>query len=325
MLKDIFKLFISNKKALFGLLILIFFIIIGVFAPIIAPYDPRANKLVFTKEIEIERGRRRTIETEEIDKMTERKIITQSITTTYEQITKNFPLNSKPNKEHYLGTTHSGQDIHSQVIWGTRISLSVGLITGLFTTLVALSLALISGYFGGKIDDIISLFTNVFLVIPSLPLMIVIAAYISVKGVIPIILILALTSWPWPTRILRSQVISLKNRDFVRVAKSLGEKTGYIIFREILPNMISLVMASFFQSTMAAIIGEATLEFLGLGNVSIVSWGTILYWAQTNGALLANAWWWFLPPGICIALIGTSFALMNFAIDEISNPKLRKR
>jgi peptide/nickel transport system permease protein len=155
--------------------------------------------------------------------------------------------------------------------------------------------------------------------------MIVIAAYITVRGVMPIVLILALTSWPWPTRLLRSQVVSLKNRDFVKVSRSLGERPLYIIFNEMLPNMISLVMASFFQMTMAAIIGEATLEFLGLGNVSIVSWGTILYWAQNNGALLSGAWWWFLPPGIAIALIGTSFALMNFAIDEISNPKLRKR
>ncbi|WP_333579536.1 ABC transporter permease, partial [Mesotoga prima] len=213
----------------------------------------------------------------------------------------------------------------SQMVYGTRITLAVGLITGLFTTLLALTLALVAGYFGGIVDDIISLFTNVFLVIPSLPLMIVIAAYITVKGVIPIVLILGLTSWPWPTRILRSQVVSLKNRDFVRVSRILGERPLYIVFREILPNMISLVMASFFTSTMAAIMGEATLEFLGLGNVSVVSWGTILYWAQNSGALLSGAWWWFLPPGICIALIGTSFALMNFAIDEISNPKLRKR
>ncbi len=325
MLGDLWKLFLENKKALAGLLILLFFVGVALFAPWIAPYDPRGNKLVDQEVLEESRGRKQTVERTQLDEFTEERIYDQTFTTRTKETTVKFPLKSPPTSKHLLGTTHSGQDIFSQVVWGTRVSLSVGLVTGLFTTLVALTLALSAGYFGGRVDEVISLFTNVFLVIPSLPLMIVIAAYITVRGVVPIILILGLTSWPWPTRLLRSQVLSLKNRDFVRVAASLGEKPGFIIFREILPNMISLVMASFFQSTMAAIIGEATLEFIGLGNVSVVSWGTLLYWAQTNGALLSGAWWWFLPPGICIALIGTSFALMNFAIDEISNPKLRKR
>jgi len=325
MFRDIIPLFKENKKALAGFFILAFFIGIALLAPVIAPYDPKENKITETVVIQEEKGRNTTLERDKIDDLNEIRTYKQTITTTYKTTTKKFPLNSSPEPEHILGTTHSGQDIFSQIIWGTRITLSVGLITGLFTTVIALTLALLAGYFGGLVDDIISLFTNVFLVIPALPLMIVIAAYITVRGVIPIILILGLTGWPWPARLLRSQVVSLKNRDFVKVSKSLGENSLVIVFHEILPNMISLVMASFFQSTMGAIIGEATLEFIGLGNVSVVSWGTILYWAQTNGALLANSWWWFLPPGICIALIGTSFALMNFAVDEISNPKLRKR
>jgi len=324
-LKDTFSLFIENRKALLGLIILVFFSGVAIFAPLIAPYDPKTNKVDILNIVDEEMGRTTTIEREQIDELTERRVYTQSITTTYEKVTTKLPLNARPSSQHLLGTTKAGQDLFSQMVYGTRITLTVGLVTGLFTTFLALSLALVAGYFGGIVDDVISLFTNVFLVIPSLPLMIVIAAYITVKGVIPIVLILGLTSWPWPTRILRSQVVSLKNRDFVRVARNLGERPLYIVFKEILPNMISLVMASFFSSTMAAIMGEATLEFLGLGNVSVVSWGTILYWAQNSGALLSGAWWWFLPPGICIALIGTSFALMNFAIDEISNPKLRKR
>ena len=325
MLGDIFKLFFQNRKAALGFFILLFFIGVAILAPVLAPYDPKANRIEEVEIIDTDRSRREIVEREQLNEYEDVMVYKQSRTTTYERYTKKFPLNSKPTDEHWLGTTHSGQDVFSQVIWGTRISLTVGVGTGLFTTFIALTLALVAGFFGGITDDIISLFTNVFLVIPALPLMIVIAAYITVRGVIPNVLILALTSWPWPTRLLRSQVISLKNRDFVQVSKSLGERPSYIIFNEMLPNMISLVMASFFQATMAAIIGEATLEFLGLGNVSIVSWGTILYWAQNNSALLAGAWWWFLPPGICIALIGTSFALMNFAIDEISNPKLRKR
>lgn len=325
MFRDLGTLFLGNKKALFGLVLLLFFVFVAIFAPFIAPYDPKNNRIETTVVLSEERDRGITISRENLDEFIEKRVFSQSVTTTYERTTQKLPLKGKPSAQHFLGTTHSGQDIFSQLIWGTRISLSVGLVTGLFTTILALCLALISGYLGGIVDDILSLFTNVFLVIPSLPLMIVIAAYVSVRGVIPIILILALTSWPWPTRVLRSQVTSLKNRDFIKVSKSLGEKPSYIIFREILPNMISLVMASFFSSTMAAIIGEATLEFIGLGNVSVVSWGTMLYWAQANGALLSGAWWWFLPPGICIALVGSSFALMNFAIDEISNPKLRKR
>lgn len=325
MFRDLGKLFLGNKKAFAGLMLLCFFLGVALLAPVIAPYDPKVNRIETTVPVQVQSDRMRTVERNRIDELTEVSTLTQVVTTTYQRMIQRLPLKAKPSSDHWLGTTHSGQDIFSQLIWGTRVTLAVGLLTGLFTTLLALTLALVGGFLGGLVDDTISLFTNVFLVIPSLPLMIVIAAYISVRGMIPIILILGLTSWPWPTRVLRSQVISLKNRDFIRVSKSLGEKSLYIVFREILPNMISLVMASFFSSTMAAIIGATTLEFIGLGNPSVVSWGTMLYWAQVNSALLAGSWWWFLPPGICIALIGTSFALMNFAIDEISNPKLRKR
>ncbi|MFW6263209.1 MAG: ABC transporter permease [Thermotogota bacterium] len=245
MLGDIFKLFFENKKATIGFFILLFFVGIAIFAPVLAPYNPKANKIEIIEALETTRGRRKTVESEKINEFEDTRIYTQEEITTYKRYTKKFPLNSPPSSEHYFGTTQSGQDIYSQVIWGTRISLTVGVGTGLFTTFIALTLALVAGYFGGLVDDIISLFTNVFLVIPSLPLMIVIAAYITVKGVMPIVLILALTSWPWPTRLLRSQVVSLKNRDFVKVSRSLGERPLYIIFNEMLPNMISLVMASF--------------------------------------------------------------------------------
>ena len=175
------------------------------------------------------------------------------------------------------------------------------------------------------IDDIISFINNIFLVIPGLPLIIVVASYITIRGVMPIILVLSLTGWAWGARVIRAQVLSMREREFVKVAEVLGEKPVIIVFREILPNIISLVMATFFTSTIGAVLGGATLEFIGLGNVSIVTWGTMLYWAQNNNALLYDAWWWFLPPGLFIGLLGTSFALMNFAIDEISNPKIRKR
>jgi len=285
MIRETLFLFVENKKALTGVLILLLFIFMGLFAPVLAPYEPKQNHDSEGK----------------------------------------FPLMSEPSGKHLLGTTHAGHDILSRLIYGTRVTLSVGLITGIISTFLALTVGMFSGYMKGTTDDIISFVTNVFLVIPSLPLVIVIASYITFKGVLPIILLLSLTGWAWGARVVRAQVLSLGEREFIKVAEVLGEKPLMIVFREILPNIISLVMATFFTSTIAAIIGEATLEFIGLGNVSTVTWGTMLFWAQNNSALLFNAWWWFLPPGLFIGLLGTSFALMNFAIDEISNPKIRKR
>lgn len=285
MIKDILKLFIENKKALSGLIILGLFVFIAIFAPVIAPYGPKQDQAD---------GQR-------------------------------FPLMAPPSADHILGTTHAGNDIFSRLIYGTQLTLSVGIITGVVTTLISLVVGLFSGYLGGVIDDVISFITNVFLVIPSLPLVIVIASYITMRGVFPIIVVLSLTGWAWGARVVRAQVLSIGEREFVKVAEVMGESRWVIVFREILPNIISLVMATFFTSTIAAIIGEATLEFIGLGNIATVTWGTMLFWAQNNAALLYGAWWWFLPPGIFIGLLGTSFALMNFAIDEISNPKIRKR
>jgi len=325
MIRDFFKTLVSNRKSLVGLCILGFLVFVALLAPVIAPYDPKADRTVTIKPLtEADRTEDELSSDTPAD---DEDLSTYRVTTTqdFEKHTKYFPLRAKPSAKHILGTNHAGNDLFSQLVWGSRTSLLVGLGTGLFVTFISLTLALLAGYLGGAADDIISFITNIMLVIPGLPLMIVIAAYVTMKGVFPIVLILGLTDWPYPTRVLRSQVLTLKNRDFVRVSKALGEKTSFVVFREILPNMISIVMAEFFQACMSAMLGEATLEFIGLGNLSVVSWGTILYWAQTNGALLSGAWWWFLPPGLCIALMGTAFILINFAIDEISNPKLRRR
>ena len=285
MIKGILKLFIENKKAFAGLIILSTFILMALFAPLIAPYGPKQSSGEYGK----------------------------------------FPYMATPSREHILGTTNAGYDIFSQLIYGSRVTLSVGIITGLITTFISLAVGLFGGYLRGTVDDVISFVTNIFLVIPSLPLVIVVASYIPMRGVLPIILILSFTGWAWGSRVVRAQVLSIGEREFIKVSEVLGERPLVIVFREILPNIISLVMAIFFTSTIAAIIGEATLEFIGLGNISTVTWGTILFWAQNNSALLLSAWWWFLPPGLFIGLLGTSFALMNFAIDEISNPKIRKR
>lgn len=225
--------------------------------------------------------------------------------------------------EHRLGTTALGEDVLSQLIWGTRLSLLVGLVAGAIATLVSVVMGLVSGYAGGWVDEVLSTITNIFLVIPGLPLLIIIAAYVNVEGVLPIIFVIAFTGWAWGARVLRAQTLSLRNRDFVQAAKVVGEGGGRIVFAEILPNMLSLIAANFFGAALFAVLSEAGLEFLGLGDVGIVTWGTMLYWAQTNQAFLLNQWAWMIAPGICIALLGTSFALLNFAIDEIANPKLR--
>ena len=224
---------------------------------------------------------------------------------------------------HPLGTTALGEDVLSQLIWGTRLSLLVGLVAGAVATFVSVVIGLVSGYAGGIVDEVLSTFTNIFLVIPGLPLLILIAAYVNVEGVLPIIFVIAVTGWAWGARVLRAQTLSLRNRDFVEAARVVGEGGGRIVFAEILPNMLSLIAANFFGAALFAVLSEAGLEFLGLGDVGIVTWGTMLYWAQTNQAFLLNQWAWMIAPGLCIALLGTSFALLNFAIDEITNPKLR--
>lgn len=224
---------------------------------------------------------------------------------------------------HPLGTTALGEDVLSQLIWGTRLSLVVGLVAGAIATLISVVVGLVAGYAGGVVDEVLSTITDIFLVIPGLPLLIIIAAYVNVEGVLPIIFVIAVTGWAWGARVLRSQTLSLRNRDFVQAARVVGEGGGRIVFAEILPNMLSLIAANFFGAALFAVLSEAGLEFLGLGDVGIVTWGTMLYWAQTNQAFLLNQWAWMIAPGVCIALLGTAFALLNFAIDEITNPKLR--
>lgn len=243
----------------------------------------------------------------------------------YSPTSKSFLPLQPPSRAHLLGTDATGQDIFSQVIWGTRLSLSVGMLTGAITTLIAISIGLISGYFGGAVDNILMLITNAILVIPGLPLMIVIASYFPIRGTSVIILVISLTGWAWGARVLRSQVLSLKEREFVLSSKMLGESPFHIIFVDILPNMLGIIFANFFGATVSAVLSEAGLEFLGLGDVNAISWGTILFWAQNNMALYLGAWQWIFIPGLCVSLLGVSFALMNFGVDEIVNPKLRSR
>jgi len=229
---------------------------------------------------------------------------------------------ASPSPTHLLGTTVVGEDIFSQLVYGTRTSVFWGLGTGILVTLLSIVIGLISGYFGGLVDDLLTLLTNVSLVLPALPLAIVLAAYFP-RGPLTISLVIVFTNWAWQARVLRSQTLSMRNREFVAAAHASGEYTWRIIFFEIFPNEVGLVVAGFVSTTIYVVLTWAALEFLGLGDGTIPSWGSLLYWAQQAGALGGGLWWWFVPPGACIAVLGAGLSLINFGIDEIADPRLR--
>jgi peptide/nickel transport system permease protein len=230
-----------------------------------------------------------------------------------------------PSGTNWFGTTGNGQDVFSQLVYGARVSLLVGLLAGAGATVVAVTLGLIAGYRPGAIDEVISFVTNLTLVIPALPLMIILAAYLQGRSVWTIVLVVAFTSWATGARVIRSQASTLRARDFITSAVFSGERLFRVVFREILPNMTSLVAGSFFGAATAAVMAEASLEFLGLGDPNAVSWGTILYYAQQQNALLTGQWLLVFAPGLAIALLATAFTLINFGVDALSNPRLREK
>ncbi|HEY0604728.1 MAG TPA: ABC transporter permease [Herpetosiphonaceae bacterium] len=227
-----------------------------------------------------------------------------------------------PSREYWFGTEGQGKDVFAQTVWGARISLTIGFATGIVTTIVGVVIGMTAGYFRGRVDDVLSLLMNLFLVIPGLPLLVVIAAYLR-PGTTTIILALAFTGWAWGARVLRSQTLSLREKDFVSAAIVSGESNFRIIFREILPNMASIIVGGLIGSVTYAIGAATALSFIGLGNVSDVTWGTNLYWAQNNAGLLVGAWWTFIPSGMCVALVAFGLSLINYAMDEVTNPRLR--
>ncbi len=227
-----------------------------------------------------------------------------------------------PSAQHLLGTTETGQDVLAQLVDGTSVSLIVGFVAAAIGTLIAVAIGLLSAFLGGVWDEILSTITNVFLVIPALPLVIVLAGYLHGAGTLVIAVVIAVTAWPWTARIMRAQTLSIRRRDYVQAARIAGESTTRIIWFEIVPNEIPLIAAQFLITVLYAILIQAGLAFLGVGSVTTWSWGTMLYWAENAEALASGAWWWFVPPGLCLALLGTGLALMNFGVDEIANPRL---
>jgi peptide/nickel transport system permease protein len=225
---------------------------------------------------------------------------------------------------HPFGTTDQGYNVWSQVVYGGRMSLLVAGFAAVISMAIAITLGLLAAYAGGWRDDLINLVTNIFLVIPVLPLLLVISSFLTVTGPVAMALIIGATSWAIETRILRGQALSLRNRDFILAAKVAGESTWRIVFGEFLPNMLSRIAAGFAFVFVQAVFYEAALEFLGFGDANKVSWGTILYWAANNSTLLQGEWWHFVFPGLAISLTVLSIVFINYGIDELSNPRLQQ-
>jgi peptide/nickel transport system permease protein len=241
----------------------------------------------------------------------------------YDPLSTQFMMNLPPSPGHPFGTTTTGQDLFSQFIYGTRTTLMVGVGASLISTVIGLGFGVTAGYHGGWVDSVLNFITNIFLVLPSLALLIVIESLVHNSTPLLNGLIIGLTGWAWGARVFRAQAMSLRGREFVTAAKLSGASDLRIMVTEILPNMTSVIASNIIFACLGAILAESGLAFLGLESVNSVSWGTMLYWAQSGGALLNGAWWWIIPPGLGIALVGLSLGLMNFSIDQFTNPRLR--
>jgi len=228
-----------------------------------------------------------------------------------------------PSAAHWLGTTQLGQDVLAQVVTGAGATLEIGAGAGLLATVISIVIGIGGGYAGGIADETLSLLSNVVLVIPALPLIIVIASFVHASGIWPTVAVIAFVSWAASARVLRAQTLSVRNREYVLAAKAGGEPGWRIVFFEILPNELPIIVSQFIFSMIFAILTQAGLAFLGLASPDQLTWGTILYYAQNDGAMASGAWWWFVPPGLCIAVLGMGLALVNFSLDEILNPRLR--
>jgi peptide/nickel transport system ATP-binding protein/peptide/nickel transport system permease protein len=277
---DLWRAVARNRKAVAGVLLLVFFLVLAIFPGQIAPYDPLA---------------------------------------------KSFQPGLGPSSAHWFGTTAYGEDVLSQLIWGTRQSMIIAFAVGGLATALAVLVGVSAAYLGGTADGFLSLITDVILVIPIFPLIIVIAAYEKNSGLFTLVVVLGALGWSYGARQLRAQTLSLRTRDFLEAARVRGERKSYVILFEILPTMTSLIVASFLGAAVYAVLFAAGLQFIGLGDPNSQSWGTMLYWAENNEALGAGMVYWAIMPGVCVALLGAAFALLNYAFDEISNPALKLR
>jgi peptide/nickel transport system permease protein len=266
------KYVLHNTKAKIGIGLVLFFTIVAIFAPVIAPYKPS-----------------------EMD----------------------FMPWTKPSLKHLLGVNSYGQDIFSQVVFGARVTIVVSLLAGLLTSCIGVFVGLYAGYKKGRSGEIMMRIVDVFLVMPNLALMIVLAAFLPRMGIINLVIIIGALSWLWMARSIRAQTLSEARREYVDAAHALGKGSFEIMFSEILPNIFPVVTANMVMVVTSSMITEATLSFLGLGDPAFVSWGRMLSIAFENSAIIYNAWYWMLPPGLCIATLGYSFMLIGNSFLDI--------
>ena len=231
----------------------------------------------------------------------------------------------QPSSTHWLGTNDIGQDILSELIFGARVSLLIGVLSAGIAMVIGTAMGLLAGYYRGVIGALIMRLVDVVLVIPFVPLMVLLAAYLG-QSIWNLIAVIGLLIWARPARVIRSQVLSLSERDYVTAARAVGAQDGHILIKHILPGVLSLSLAQFVLATSGSILLEAALSFLGLGDPTQKSWGTVLYYAQARNAFLSGAWlWWVVPPGLLITASVLGFALLGFALEEALNPRLKAR
>lgn len=271
---------LRNRKLQIGLVIILIFILLAAFGPLLTHYDP------------------------------------------FDYVNPSGPV--PPSAKYWLGTTFFGQDVFTQVVLGLRATFLIAILGGGIGTLVGMLLGFIAGYRGGILDEVINIFTNIVLVIPTMAVLLIIAAYLQVRSLVTECIFIGLTSWPWAARAIRAQTFSLRTRDFVDLARMSGMSALKIIFTEIAPNMMSYLVMTFILQFGGAILNAATLDFIGLGPTNAISLGLIMQYAMMWGALQFGMWWWFIPPGLAITAIVGALYTMNVGLDEVFNPKLRE-
>lgn len=235
-----------------------------------------------------------------------------------------YQMMKGPTLNHLMGTDHMGRDLLSRLMYGTKTSMIVGVTAAGVAMLIGTFVGIVSGYFGGAVGELFMRITDMFLVMPYIPLMIILASIFG-RSLFNIIFVIGITQWSWTARIVRSETLSLKERPFIERARAIGSSASHIMSTQVLPNVVPLVIANAILTVSGAIISEATLSFIGLGDPTLISWGGILSSAFDNNAVVTGAWWFVIPPGVSIVLLALSFAFIGHAVDEVFNPKLRER
>ena len=229
-----------------------------------------------------------------------------------------------PSSKYWLGTTFFGQDVFAQFALGLRATFLVGIIGGGLATFIGVLVGFTAGYSGGIVDELLNILTNIVLVIPTLAVLLIIAAYLEVRSIFTECIFIGFTAWPWAARAIRAQTFSLRTREFVDLARLSGMKPFKIIFKEIAPNMMSYLVMTFILQFGGAILIAATLDFIGLGPTNAISLGLMMQYAVLWGALQLGTWWWFIPPGLAITTIVGALYIVDVGLDEVFNPKLRE-